>query len=205
MTRIVYATATSLDGFLADAHDSLDWLFAVEGGDAALAELEPFVAGVGVLVEGSTTYRWVVEHERLLEHPERWQEFYGDRKTFVFTSRGDLPVVPGADVEFVDGPVGDHVDAILAAAGERDVWVMGGGGLAAQFAAAGRLDEVQLSIAPVTLGGGAPLFPSRLEAAGLRLVDVHRTGQFVQARYELTRAGSPPGSGGGGAEVTHAP
>jgi len=191
MTRIVYATATTLDGFLADAEDSLAWLFAVEGGDDSIGELEPFVDGVGVLVEGSTTYRWVVEHEQLLDHPERWQEFYGERKTFVFTSRGDLPVIPGADIEFVDGPVGDHVDAILAAAGGRDVWVMGGGGLAAQFHAAGRLDEIRVSIAPVMLGSGAPLFAGRLESSGLRLVDIHQTGQFIQARYDLSRSVSP--------------
>ena len=191
MTRIVYATATSLDGFLADAEDSLEWLFAVAGGDETIGELGPFVDGVGVLVEGSTTYRWVVEHERLLEHPERWQEFYGDRKTFVFTSRGDLPVIPGADITFVDGPVSDHIDAILAAAAGRDVWVMGGGGLAGQFHNAGRLDEIRLSIAPVMLGSGAPLFAGRLESSGLRLVDLHQTGQFIQARYELSRSVSP--------------
>jgi len=69
VTRFVYATSTSLDGFLADADDSLDWLFAVEGGDEAIASLGTFIEGVRVMVEGSTTYRWVLEHERLLDDP----------------------------------------------------------------------------------------------------------------------------------------
>lgn len=193
MPRFVYATATSLDGFIADSDNSLDWLFAVEGGDEAMAEGESFNAGVGVIVEGSTTYRWVVEHEQLVEHPEKWREFYGDKKTFVFTSRADLPVVEGADVEFLNGPVASHLAGILAAAGDRDVWVAGGGALAAQFAEIGRLDAIYLSVAPVTLGGGAPLFPLRLESSQLRLTDAHRTGQFAQLEYDVVYD-SPPSS-----------
>lgn len=185
MTRIVYATATSLDGFLADADDSLDWLFAVEGGDDSLGELESFVSGVTVMVEGSTTYRWVLEHESLLENPEKWQEFYGDRKTFVFSSQPDLPLVPGADVEVINGSVSTHIDKIRAAAGSGDVWVVGGGGLAAEFAEGGHLDAIQVSIAPVTLGAGAPLFPASFDSTRLRLTDVHQTGQFIQAAFEV--------------------
>jgi dihydrofolate reductase len=186
--RIVYATATSLDGFLADAHGSPDWLFAVDGGDLAIAETQAFVAGTTVQVEGSRTYRWVVEHERLVEHPARWQEFYGDRATFVFTSRADSPVVRGADVEFVSGPVTDHIDRIVAAAGGGDVHLVGGGALAAQFADAGHLDALHLSIAPVTLGSGAPLFPAYFDASRLHLTTLHQTGQFIRAEYDVSHA-----------------
>lgn len=185
MTRIVYSTATSLDGFLADADNSLNWLFAVDGGEEAIAEDADFMAGVTVQVEGSTTYRWVVEHERLLDHPERWREFYGSRRTFVFTSRPDLPVVPGADIAFVNGPVADHIDAIMAAASGGDVHLVGGGALAAQFADINHLGAIQLSIAPVTLGAGAPLLPARFDSSRLRLRDLHRTGQFIRAVYDV--------------------
>lgn len=185
MTRIVYATATSLDGYLADENDSLDWLFAVDGGDDALAELERFVSGVTVMVEGSTTYRWVLEHEALLEQPEKWQHFYGDRKTFVFSSQPDLPLVPGAEIEVLNGPVSTHVETIRKAAGSGDIWVVGGGGLAAAFAECGHLDAIQVSIAPVTLGSGAPLFPAAFDSTRLRLAHAHQTGQFIQAEFEV--------------------
>jgi len=188
MPRIVYATATSLDGHLADAEHSLDWLFAVDGGDDAIAEGAAFMAGVTVQVEGSSTYRWLLEHEELLEHPEKWQTFYGDRKTFVFSSRADLPIVPGADIEVLNGPVARHADAIIAAAGEGDVHLVGGGALAAAFAEIGRLDAIYVSIAPVTLGGGAPLLPARFDASRLRLMRVHQTGQFIQAEYDVLPA-----------------
>jgi dihydrofolate reductase len=185
MTRIVYATATSLDGFLADADNSLDWLFAVPGGDEALAELEVFVSGVTVMVEGSTTYRWVLEQESLLVNPEKWQQFYGDRKTFVFSSQPDLPLVPGADIEVLSGQVSAHIEQIREAAGSGDVWVVGGGGVAAAFAESGNLDGIQVSIAPVTLGAGAPLFPASFDSSRLRLTDAHQTGQFIQAEFEV--------------------
>ncbi|WP_029145187.1 dihydrofolate reductase family protein [Microbacterium luticocti] len=186
MTRIVYYTSTSLDGYLADSNDSLDWLFAVEGGREAIAEGEQFVSGVTVQVEGSTTYRWLIEHEDLIAHPEKWQKFYGDRKTFVFTTRTDLPVVPGADITFVSGPPADHIDRILTAAGDGDVWVIGGGALAAEFAKIGHLDEIRLSIAPVTLGSGAPLLPGGFDSTRLRLTSVHQTGQFIMATFDVT-------------------
>lgn len=185
MTRFVYATATSLDGFIADSNNSLDWLFAVEGGDDALAEGESFMAGVRVMVEGSTTYRWVLEHEQLLEHPEKWQTYYGDRKTFVFSSRSDLPLVPGADIEVLSGPIGEHIDTIVNAADGGDVHLVGGGALAAAFAEIGHLDAIYLSIAPVTLGAGAPLFPASFDSSRLRLTDVHQSGQFIQAEYDV--------------------
>jgi dihydrofolate reductase len=189
MTRFVYATAATLDGFLADADNALDWLFAVDGGEESLAGMASFIAGVGVMVEGSTTYRWVLAHERLLDEPARWQELYGDKPTYVFSSRPDLPIVPGADIRVVAGAVADHLPAIRAAAAGQDVWLVGGGDLVGQFFDAGALDEIRVSVAAVTLGAGAPLLPRRIESDALRLTGVARTGQFAELRYEVRRPG----------------
>lgn len=75
MPTFVFDTAVTLNGFLADEHHSLDWLFAVPGGDEP-GDLQP--QGVKVMVEGSSTYEWVLGHEDLLNQPAKWQEFYGD-------------------------------------------------------------------------------------------------------------------------------
>ena len=58
-------------------------------------------------------------------------------------------------------------DIAEAAAGDSDIWMVGGGDLAAQWAEAGLLDELIVSIAPVTLGAGRPLFPRPLRPASL--------------------------------------
>ncbi len=65
-----------------------------------------------------------------------------------------------------------------------NVWIVGGGDLAGQFADAGLLDEVIVYIAPVTLGGGAPLLPRRIE---LRLEELGRNRDFAAARYSVVR------------------
>lgn len=184
MARVIFYTATTLDGYLADASDSLDWLFAVPGGEGGDADFHRFLDGIGVLVQGSATYEWVLRHEDLLEHPERWPAFYGQRPTWVFTTRR-LPAVPGADVRFASGPVTAIWPQIRDAAGERDVWVVGGGDLAGQFADAGLLDEIRVSVAPATLGEGKPLLPRRLGADRLTLTGVRHAGQFAEVTYAV--------------------
>ena len=183
MGRIVFDTATSLNGWIADEDNSLDWLFAVEDGDQAAEGLWG-PADAKVLVEGSTTYEWVLAHEDLLANPEKWTGFFGDKPTFVFTSR-TLPVPEGADVRFMSGAVTDVLPAIRDAAGGGDIWVMGGGDLAGQFLDAGALDAICLSIAPVALTGGAPLLPRLVGSDRLRLVSAQAMGQFARLVYTV--------------------
>lgn len=183
MTEVVYKTATSIDGYIADASHSLAWLFEVDRYEGA-PDHEAFMESVGAIVEGSTTYEWVLRETDLLTNPTRWQEFYGQRPTFVFTSR-QLPVPAGADVRCLSGSVLDALPALRAAAAGRDVWVVGGGDLAGQFADAGALDKAIFTIAPATLAGGAPLFPRRVGAERLALLKAERIGQFVELTYTL--------------------
>lgn len=182
MGRILFDTATTINGWIADEHNSLDWLFAVEGGDQPADGLFPATASV--LVEGSTTYEWLLAESDILAHPEKWREFHGDRPTFVFTSR-DLPVPEGADIRFLSGSVADALPEIRAAAGDGDVWVVGGGDLAGQFLDAGALDEIAISVAPVALAGGAPLLPRRIESDRLRLESAAKVGQFARLVYRV--------------------
>jgi dihydrofolate reductase len=182
MTRVIYYTASTLNGFLADEENSLDWLFAVE--PPPPESYERFLGTVGVLVEGSTTYQWVLDVEGLLDEPGRWRTLYGERPTFVFTTR-DLPIPVGADVQLVSGDVRAVMGRLREAAGSRDIWVVGGGGLAGQFLAAGLLDEIQVSVAPVALAGGAPLLPLRVGSERLTLRSVEQQGQFAFLTYDV--------------------
>lgn len=181
MPRTIYYTATTLDGFLADDADSLDWLFAVP---QATDGFPAFLETVGAIVQGSTTFEWAVRHEDLIAHPDKWPAFYGARPNWVFTTR-DLPAIPGAELRFVSGAVDDHWDDIAASAGAEDVWIVGGGDLAGQFADAGLLDEIRVSIAPVTLGSGRPLLPRRLESDRLQLESVSQNGQFAELVFAV--------------------
>jgi dihydrofolate reductase len=168
-----YYTASSLDGFLADEANSLDWLFTVKRDPAGPLNYEEFIAGVGAMAMGSTTYEWILEHES-----GAWPY---DFPCWVFTHR-ELPVVADAPIAFTSEDVAAVHAQMREAAGDRNIWIVGGGDLAGQFADAGLLDEILVMFAPVTLGKGAPLLPRRHE---LRLEDVGRNGDFVCARYSV--------------------
>jgi dihydrofolate reductase len=182
VNRTRYFTAMSLDGYLADAAGSLEWLLALpdEGQEGVFGS---FLDGIGAIAMGATTYEWVLGHEPVLERPELWHEWYGDRPSWVFTHR-ELPSIPGADVRFVAGDVVPVQREMAAAAGERDLWLVGGGELAGAFADEGLLDELVLSVAPVLLAGGAPLLPRRLEGR-LRLTAARVAGVFAELRYAV--------------------
>ena len=77
--------------------------------------------------------------------------------------------------------------AMAAAAGGRNLWVVGGGDLAGQFADAGLLDEVLVTIAPVTLGAGAPLLPRRITTKRVTLREVRHAGQQLQLILDVAR------------------
>ena len=182
MSLTQYYTATSLDGFIADPNHSLDWLFTRDQDRAGPLNYADFNAEVGALAMGSTTYEWVLEHEFADKDPSEWKWPY-EIPAWVFTHR-ELTVVPGAPIEFTSGDVRPVHAEMARAAGDRNIWITGGGDLAGQFADAGLLDEVIVYIAPVTLGGGAPLLPRRIE---LRLEELARNRDFAAARYSVVR------------------
>lgn len=186
MARTLYYTATSADGFIADPDGSLDWLRAVpdaEGDDS----WDEFIAGIGALVMGATTYADAHTDHDLGGRPEQWREWYGDRPAWVFTHR-DLPAVAGAQVRFTAGDVRSAHRDIVAAADGRDVWLVGGGDLVGQYLDAGLLDEVVLSVVPAFLAGGTPVLPRRLTSERLELQEVRQLGQRVRITFRVRPA-----------------
>jgi dihydrofolate reductase len=184
MSKTIYYTASTLDGFIADADNSLDWLFQFnEPGSSGFAE---FISDVGALAMGSTTYEWVLKHHIFAdpEHPQAWPH---EQPTWVFTTRR-LPVLLAADIRFVSGDVAPVHHEMLAAAAPKNIWIVGGGDLAGQFYDRGLLDEIHLTVAPVTLGRGAPLLPRLIAKPPLRLLSVTTIGEaLVELRYAAPR------------------
>lgn len=192
MATTIYYCAASLDGFIADADDGLDWLTGYEGsfaGDADAAGpmsegggYERFYSGVGALVSGSVTYEWILQHTS-----SGWP--YAGKPYWVLTSRElRAPEGEGVDVRAADGPVDALYDEMATAAGDGALWIVGGGGVASQFARAGLLDEVHLTVVPVVLGTGKALFDEPL--AGSMTLTGTRTfaNGMVELRYAV-RAG----------------
>jgi len=179
-----YYTATSIDGFIADDQNSLEWLLQLGEAEGMEEEYPRFIADVGALAMGSTTYTWVAEHTGFLEDPTKWEY---EQPTWVFSSR-TLPRPEGPDIRFVSGDVVPVHAAMVEAAAGKNVWLGGGGELVGHFHAAGLLDEVILGVAPVFLVAGAPLLPRRIVSPPLELVDATTHGRvFAMLRYAVRR------------------
>lgn len=192
MSKAQYYCAATLDGYIADSDDGLEWLLGYEGSyeapDAQPGPMsgggsyEAFYEDVGALVSGSTTYEFVLDHTG---EGGKWP--YSGKPCWVLSSR-DLPTPEGEDVRIVDAKVADLYDELIAAAGERNLWIVGGGNVASQFADEGLLDEVLVTVVPVVLGEGKPLFDRGLPGGPMRLLGTRtfETG-MVELRYEIAR------------------
>jgi dihydrofolate reductase len=190
----VYYCASSLDGYIAEVDDSLDWLLGYEGTfEHEAAEPGPmsegggyegFYEGVRALVAGSTTYEWILDH---LDAAGGGQWPYRGKPCWVLSSR-ELRVPEGeeVDVRIVDASVGEVYGEMAAAAGDGVLWVVGGGGVASQFADEGRLDEVHVTVVPVVLGTGKRLFERRLPNGSMQLSGTRPfTNGMVELRYKI--------------------
>lgn len=190
-----YYAASSLDGFIADAHHSLDWLF--QFGSVEETSYPEFIHEVGAIAMGATTYEWILRHQvhSGTGGPQPWPY---EQPTWVFTSRS-LPGVPGANIRFVRGDVRPVHREMVVAAGAKNVWIVGGGELAGQFYDQGLLDELIVQVSSVTLGSGAPLLPRTIITPPLRLTSVAAYGDaFAELRYAVPHpepSSSEPGEG----------
>lgn len=193
MATTIYYCACALDGYIAAADDSLDWLTSYRGsyeGEGAEPDpmseggpYEEFYAGVRALVMGSATYEWVLDH---LDEAGGGEWPYRGKPCWVLSSRElRRPEGDGVDVRVVEASVGELYEEIAAAAGDGALWIVGGGGVASQFAEEGRLDEVHLTVVPVVLGSGKPLFERPLPSGSMQLTG---TRAFANGMVELRYA-----------------
>jgi dihydrofolate reductase len=191
-SKAIYYCAASLDGYIAESDDTLDWLLGYSGTfEGEGLEPEPMVKGgayerfydqVGALVSGSATYQFILDQ---MEAGDPWP--YKTMPYWVLSSRDvPLPAVDEHGVRIVNTTVTDLWGELSAAAGERDVWIVGGGNVASQFADAGLLDELHVTVVPVVLGTGKPLFDRRLPADTLQLLGstIFANG-MVELRYAV--------------------
>jgi dihydrofolate reductase len=194
VSKAQYYCAASLDGYIAEADDSLDWLLNYEGsfeGDGVEAgpmgeggAYEHFYEGVGALISGATTYEFVLDH---LGENSEWP--YRGKPYWVLSSRDlRVPQGEGVDVRIANAKVAELYDQMMTAAGERNLWIVGGGNVASQVADEGLLDEVLVTVVPVVLGEGKPLFDHRLPVNPMRLTGTRAfKNGMVELRYEVKR------------------
>jgi dihydrofolate reductase len=148
MARIRGYIASSLDGYIATRNDGIEWLTPYDTADFGEFVYAPFIATIRTLVMGRGTYDFIARQ------PSGWP--YGDRRTYVVTSR---PLQAGPSTVDVWTQGVDALVAQLRRLDDGDVWLVGGGLLQNAFISRGALDELDLFVVPELIGAGIRLFP----------------------------------------------
>jgi len=149
--KVVVNTSMSLDGFIAGPGDAMDWIFDFLAPDAPwLAEI---AAATGAMLVGRRTDevgdRMDANNERGAASSDEGYPFSGP--TFVLTHRPPDPPAPG--VTYLTGDIGDAVATALAAAGGKNLEILGAD-VARQCLERGLVDEILVYVLPVLLGDG---------------------------------------------------
>lgn len=169
--NLILFIAASLDGYIATKKESLDWLFSVEGeGDNGYSE---FYETVDTVLMGKKTYDWVMDHAE--DFP------YQNKACYVFT-RSD--VEDTEHVQFVQDDVASFMNKLKKQEG-KNIWLVGGGELVSSFLKERLLDELILTVAPVLLGSGIPLFKEGQNQADFILKGTRTFNQFVELHYKV--------------------
>lgn len=165
MARAVFYGAISLDGFLADKEDRLEWLYQQEGGE--LVPYEAFYQTIDYIMMGRRTYEVVKRDQELTV-------IYPEKENYVFSHSvlevdSNLQVVNEDPVEFIKNLPAD-----------KTVWVVGGGALLQPVIEAGLIEEWWIQIVPLLLGEGIPLFLPQTNQQKFQLLETEQFGQFAQ-------------------------
>lgn len=171
MANVILYIATSLDGYIARKDGGIDWLSAMETPKTDYGYAD-FYSTVDAIVLGSKTY------ELALSFGE-WP--YPGKTSYVFTRR-DLRT-DREDVVFTDASP-ESLLSEIESAGQSRIWLVGGAELTASFLRLKLVNEFIISVVPILLGEGIPLFlpPYHEQRLKLTRAEQYPTG-LVQMSY----------------------
>lgn len=164
---IILFIALSLDGCIATEDGGVDWLFTDR--DYGYSD---FYQRIDTVLMGHTTYQQVLTFG---EYP------YADKQSIVLTRS---PRDPQAGIQFISEQIEEHITALKQLPG-IGLWLVGGGQVVQFFLNQDWIDEMILSIHPIVLGKGIPLFPGGPEAIA-RSFRLTQTQSFNTGLVQLT-------------------
>jgi dihydrofolate reductase len=162
MRKVVYSLTNSLDNFIARADGGADWILM---GDEVMNEFPKFFGSFDTVLIGRKSYDFASQNS-----PDAGQDMSGfmGMKTYVFSRT--MKESSNPSVNIVSDNAGDFVRSLKNESG-KDIWLMGGGILAASLLRERLVDEIGLAIQPVLLGSGIPLFPDLGLQVDLQLLE----------------------------------
>lgn len=169
MKKIILGLAVSLDGFIEGPNGEYDWCFTDQ--DYGLSD---FFKRIDTIFMGRKSY----ELAQTMEGENPWKGM----TTYVFSKT--LKEVKGENVKLISGDIEKQINDLRKQPG-KDIWMFGGAELLTTFVNNGWIDEYWLSVHPIILGGGKPLFQNIASRKKLKVIDhkVYETG-LVSLRYQ---------------------
>lgn len=172
--KVVLFIACSLDGYIATKQDGLEWLFSVDGQEESTTIVEEFEQTIDTLIMGRKTYDWAM-NELDGEYP------YEDKENYIFSRT--VPQVSSKGITFTAIDPTELIQGLKNQAG-KNIWLMGGGELIADFLEADLIDKMIITIAPILLGKGIPLFKEGNYEMEWELTNVRQIVQFAELTFE---------------------
>lgn len=174
MRKLILYIATSLDGYIARADGRVDWLESIPNPDQLDYGYADFLASVDTTLMGNSTYQTILSFGG--DFP------YADKLNFVFSRQTSLTDTDY--VRFVHEDPATFVKSLKNQPG-KDIWLVGGGQLNTILLNAGLIDQFIITLAPVSLGAGIPLFgPGAVETQFKFIKSESFETGFVQVVYE---------------------
>jgi dihydrofolate reductase len=178
MKKVILNLAVTLDGFIEGPNGEIDWCIMDDDMD-----FDGFLSSIDTIFYGRVSYdAWGNFQPDAATSPvekEMWQAIHSKDK-FVFSRqhRHDDKAM------FINSEITERVAEIKRKEG-KDIWLYGGANLIKTFINSGLIDLYKVSIHPIALGNGKPLFEDLKERLGLRLIEtnVFKSG-VVQLTYE---------------------
>ncbi len=190
MRSVTFSMGVSLDGYIVGPDGGFDW--TTPDPDVFRFWIDE-IRGVGVHLLGRRLYQtmlyWETADEEALGAAEReWAALWNPLPKVVFSPT--LSEVQGA-ARLASGSVRDEIARLRAEPGQGDI-AIGGATLAAEAADSDLIDEYQLIVHPVLVGGGIPFFPRGERRVNLALVETRTfNSRFVYLRYRVIHAATP--------------
>ena len=169
MRKIILFIASSLDGYIAREDGTIDWL-----PENTVSGYDDFIKSIDTVIMGKKTYDQVLTFG---DYP------YKDKKSYVFTRNNEYS--KDENTEFVHD-ADKLVKDILSDSG-TNIWLIGGAEIISTFVNLGFVDEIIISIIPVVLGKGIPLFKNIEKEIKLELIKTTDYDALVELRYKILK------------------
>ena len=174
MRKTILFIAMSLDGFIADKNGKVFWLAGEDANQNDMITYETFIKGVDTVIMGANTY-----HQLRTEiSPKQW--IYPTLTSYIITHQTE------ASTEKIRFTMEDPVALIrhLKTQPGKDIWICGGANLAQQLIRENLIDQFYISVIPILLGKGVPLFGQMEQALPLKLIKTQTSNGITGLIYE---------------------